>query len=289
MLLLTGFAKGSIEHTTSIDFTNNYLAFIFSEFCNKHERITYTMSVAVAEPSTTLAFKPRRNLPAKPSRELHRLQNQLTNVRFIYSTTEFAKNINKHLLFLTKSATSSFTRIVSLGLGSFSSTEKGQTRRLKQLALLLAIRDTLQNQTKAPIQVYAQDPTFTRQDEALLGSLDIRILRTTSGSSLGEAADVIDETTLIYSPFLTLEAYEKLLVEPRRSVQYLIGDDFNALLEKWPKYSAERAQVQKVTKASLGRYRRKAISGAGFWEESDGAFPMAVYAAQSRVNEKAKI
>ncbi|OAG01308.1 uncharacterized protein CC84DRAFT_1049028, partial [Paraphaeosphaeria sporulosa] len=71
-------------------------------------------------------------------------------------------------------------------------------------------------------------------------------------------------------------------------VQYVIGDDFNALLDKWPKYSAERAQVQKVTKAGLGRYQRKAILGTGFWEEIDGAFPMAVYAAQNRVNEKAK-
>jgi hypothetical protein len=220
---------------------------------------------------------------------LHRLQNQLTEVRSSFSTSEFASNINKQLLFLTKSTTTSFTRIVSLGLGSLSSPEKGQTRRLKQLALLIAMKNTLQNQTKAPIQVYAQDPTFTRLDEVLLASLDIQILRTASGSSLGEAADVINATTLIYSPFLTLEAYEQLLVESKIPVQYLIGDDFNALLEKWPKYSAERAQVQRVTKASLGRFRRKAISGAGFWEESDGAFAMAMYAAQSKVNEKAKI
>ncbi|KAL5410819.1 hypothetical protein PMIN03_005191 [Paraphaeosphaeria minitans] len=214
---------------------------------------------------------------------------QLADLESSYATSNFAKNIEKQLLFLTKSTTTSFGRIVSLGLGSLSSTERGQTRRLKQLALLLAIQNTLQKQTKAPIEVYAQDPTFTKQDEALLRSLGIQILRTASGSSLGEAADVIDASTLIYSPFLTLEAYEKLLVESRRPVQYVIGDDFNALLDKWPKYSAERTQVQKVAKAALGRYRRKAIMGDGFWEESDGAFPMAVYAAQSRVNEKARI
>lgn len=247
------------------------------------------MSVSVAELNTALSSRPRRKTQAKPSRESHRHLAQLADFQSRYATSEFEKNINKQLLFLTKSATTSFRRIVSLGLGSLSSTERGQTRRLKQLALLLAIHDTLQKQTKAPIEVYAQDPTFTKQDEALLSSLNIHILRTASGSSLGEAANVIDASTLIYSPFLTLEAYEQLLVESRQPVQYVIGDDFNALLEKWPKYSAERAQVQRVTKAALGRYRRKAVSGAGFWEESDGAFPMAVYAVQSRVNEKAKI
>ncbi|KAF2443194.1 hypothetical protein P171DRAFT_433499 [Karstenula rhodostoma CBS 690.94] len=247
------------------------------------------MSVVVAGPNTALPSRPRRKPQAKPSRDIHRLLTQLADLQSSYTPSEFAKNIDKQLLYLTKSATTPFTRIVSLGLGSLSSTERGQTRRLKQLALLLAIQDALQQQTNAPIQVYAQDPTFTKQDEALLNSLSIRILRTASGSSLGEAADVIDASTLIYSPFLTLEAYEQLLVESRQPVQYVIGDDFNALLEKWPKYSAERAQVQKVTKAALGRYRRKAISGAGFWEESDGAFPMAVYAAQNKVAERARM
>ncbi|KAL5375934.1 hypothetical protein DPSP01_010799 [Paraphaeosphaeria sporulosa] len=247
------------------------------------------MSVVMAEPHAALSSRPRRKTQAKPSRDFRRLLAQLADLQSSYVTSEFAKNIEKQLPSLTKPGTTSFTRIVSLGLGSLSSTEKGQTRRLKQLTLLLAIQDTLQKQTQSPIEVYAQDPAFTKQDEAMLSSLNVRILRTASGSSLGEAADVIDASTLIYSPFLTLDAYEQLLVESKRPVQYVIGDDFNALLDKWPKYSAERAQVQKVTKAGLGRYRRKAILGTGFWEEIDGAFPMAVYAAQNRVNEKAKI
>lgn len=247
------------------------------------------MSVAVAERNTSLPSGPRRRPQAKPSRDIYRLQVQLADLQSTYTTSEFAKNIDKQLLFLTKSATTSLTRIISLGLGSLSSTERGQTRRLKQLALLISIRETLQSQAKAPIEVYAQDPTFTKQDEALLRSLNIHILRTASGSSLGEAADMITPSTLIYSPFLTLEAYEQLLIGSKQPVQYVVGDDFNALLEKWPKHSAERAQVQRVTKAALGRYRRKAVSGAGFWEESDGAFPMAVYAVQRRVNEKARM
>lgn len=247
------------------------------------------MSVAVAEPIVPFLSKPRRKVQAKPAFRDQRLQKQFLDAQATYVSSQFATNINKQLLLLRKSSASPITRIVSLGLGSLSNTEKGQTRRLKQLAVLLAIRFGLQSQSKSPVEVYAQDPTFTRQDEALLSSFDIRILRTASGSSLGEAADVIDASTIVYSPFLTLEAYEELLVKSGRPVQYIIGDDFSALLEKWPKYSPERAQVQKVTKAALGRYRRKAISGSGFWDESDGAFPMAVYAVQSQVKEKAKI
>lgn len=244
------------------------------------------MSAAVAESS-----KPRRQPKAKPksSRDQHHLQAMLSDAQTVYTNSNFASNIEKQLAFLKKSSLAPVTRILSLGLGSLSSAEKGQTRRLKQLAVLIAIRDTLQKQSKTPIQVYAQDPTFTRQDEALLSSFDIRIARTSSGSSLGEAADLIDGSTLIYSPFLTLEAYEQLLIRSKQPVQYFIGDDFNALLEKWPKYSAERAQVERVTKSALGRYRRKAISGAGFWDETDAAFPMAVYAVQSNVKEKAKM
>ncbi|KAF1976196.1 hypothetical protein BU23DRAFT_435113, partial [Bimuria novae-zelandiae CBS 107.79] len=180
------------------------------------------------------------------------------------------------------------TRLLSLGLGSLSSPEKGQTRRLKQLAVLLSIRDTLQTLTKGPIEAYAQDPTFTHADEALLQSLGVRIARTSSGSSLGEAAQLLDAGTVVYSPFLTLEAYEELLVKAKSPVQYLVGDDFNALVEKWPKRSAERAQVERVTKAALGRYRRKAVSGAGFWEESDGSFPMAVYAVPGSAKERVR-
>lgn len=244
------------------------------------------MSLAFTETS-----KSRRQpkTKTKTSRDQHRLQTISADIQASYSDSSFAKNIDKQLAFLAKSSPARITRILSLGLGSLCSAERGQMRRLKQLAVLLAIRDTLQKQSKSCVQVFAQDPTFTRQDEALLASFGIRIARTSSGSSLGEAADLIDASTLIYSPFLTLEAYEKLLVDSASPVQYLIGDDFNALLDKWPKYSAERAQVEKVTKSAIGRYRRKAISGSGFWDEADGAFPMAMYAEQSSVREKARI
>lgn len=246
------------------------------------------MSLAVTEISPVSSSQ-RRRTKGKPSKDQRHVQTLISEIRDIYANSQFAKNIDKQLAFLNKSSSAPITRIVSLGLGSLSSAEKGQTRRLKQLATLVAIRDSLQKHSKSPLEVYAQDPTFTRQDELLLSSFDIWIARTSSGSSLGEAAELIDSSTLIYSPFLTLEAYEQLLVRSKQPVQFLIGDDFNALLEKWPKYSAERAQVEKVTKLALGNYRRKAISGSGFWDESDGAFPMAVYAVQSSVKEKARI
>ena len=245
------------------------------------------MSFAVvAPPSTSIPTKHRRS-KAKPSRDQHHLHTLISDAQALYTSSQFAKTIDKHLTSLTRSTP--ITRILSLGLGSLSAPEKGQSRRIKQLAILLEIRSSLQKTSHAPVQVYAQDPTFTRADEALLSTLDIRIARTSSGSSLGEAEDLIDVNTIVYSPFLTLEAYEQLFVRSKAQVQYLIGDDFNALLEKWPKYSAERAQVEKLVKSALGRYRRRAISGEGFWDEADGAFPMAGYAVQSGVRERAKI
>ncbi|KAF1849046.1 uncharacterized protein K460DRAFT_263485, partial [Cucurbitaria berberidis CBS 394.84] len=60
-------------------------------------------------------------------------------------------------------------------------------------------------------------------------------------------------------------------------VQYLLGDDFNALLNKWPKHSAERTQVERVMKSGLLSYRRRVVNGEGFWTKGDGTFPMAVY------------
>ncbi|KAJ4292065.1 hypothetical protein N0V90_009964 [Kalmusia sp. IMI 367209] len=209
------------------------------------------MSLAVTGDSyTPSSSRLRRKAKAKPSsRDQHHLRTLLLDAHSTYADSQLANNVEKQLSFLAN----------------------------------------LQKSSKTPIEVYAQDPTFTRQDEVLLSSLDIRISRTPSGSSLGEATSIMSSSTLVYSPFLTLEAYEQLFIQSKQPVPYLIGDDFNALLEKWPKYTPERAQVEKVTKSALGRYRRKAISGSGFWVDSDGAFPMAVYAVQSGVKEKAKI
>jgi hypothetical protein len=166
--------------------------------------------------------------------------------------------------------------LLSLGLGSLTSL-KSQTRRLKQLSIFLAIADTLEDALQKPLKLFAQDPDFTKTDEAFLGMFGIAVVRTHSGAELGEARHVIDQRTLVFSPFLTLEAYEQLMLHAGHHVKHIIGDDFNALLEKWPKHSAEEAQVKRVMKAGILRYRRQAIIVDGFWEESDSAFPMAMY------------
>lgn len=243
-------------------------------------------SALVELPYIATPQRTQRKTKSRPaSREQH-LQNLLLAAYETYVQSQFAQNIDRQVSNLVKSASAPITHVLSLGLGSLSSTEKGQTRRLKQLVILLAIRTSLQRLSKGTIEVYAQDPTFTRQDEALLSSLNVRILRTSSGSSLGEAASKLTSSTLVYSPFLTLEAYEQLFIHSKQPVPYLIGDDFNSLMQKWPKHSAERSQVEQVTKSALGQYRRKAISGSGFWDDSDGAFPMAVYAVNNMKEKK---
>jgi hypothetical protein len=107
--------------------------------------------------------------------------------------------------------------------------------------------------------------------------MGITILRTPSGTQPGEAGAIVSPLTLVYSPFLTFEAYEQLLYNTSQSVPVIIGDDFHALARKWPKHSAERKQVENVTRLGLSKYRRRAISGDGFWAEEDETFPMAMY------------
>ncbi|KAJ4991545.1 hypothetical protein SVAN01_02926 [Stagonosporopsis vannaccii] len=208
-------------------------------------------------------------------REILQLTARLLELQDLYMQSQLSQSINRQLHNIAKAGTP-VTRIVSLGLGSLLVT-KGQSRRLKQLAILLAIRDCLQQERKQVIEVYAQDPTFTRLDESLLASLGVQILRTPSGADLGEAASFISPSTLVYSPFLTLEAYEQLITKHGQGLQYLVGEDFDALLRKWPKRSAERNQVEGVMKTGLSTYRRKVVSGDGFWISGDETFPMAVY------------
>lgn len=232
--------------------------------------------------------KARRHPKSKVlPRELLKLTYQLLDLQELYAQSQLSQSISRQLHTIFRSG-QPITRIVSLGLGSLL-VSKGQSRRLKQLAILLTIRDQLQKERQELIEVYAQDPTFTRLDEALLSSFGISILRTSSGSDLGEAASVISPTTLAYSPFLTLEAYEQLFRRTEIPMQYLLGDDFNALLQRWPKRSAERAQVDALLKYGLTRYRGKAVTGEGFWTEEDETFPSAIYAIASKVPAKAKM
>ncbi|KAJ4373069.1 hypothetical protein N0V83_003360 [Neocucurbitaria cava] len=233
----------------------------------------------------------RKSKVKSSSREWQYLSAMLQDHQALFEQSQLSQNISRQLKVTLKNSSTSVTTILSLGLGSLQVTRE-QTRRLKQLTILLSLRDTLRQVSGKQIGIYAQDPTFTRTDETFLNSLGISILRTPSGSDLGEAAAIICPSTLIYSPFLTLEAYEQLLFNAATPVQFFVGDDFNALLKKWPKHSAERAQVERVMKSGLSRYRRRAVDGEGFWKEQDGTFPMAVYGwvdGGERRREKAKI
>jgi hypothetical protein len=229
--------------------------------------------------------RPSRN--SKPlSRELQQASVALEHFRLLYEQSPLSQLIHRQLQTSLKNSIIPITRILSLGLGSLL-VSKGQTRRLKQLTILLAVRDSISQISRSAVEIYAQDPTFTRADEAFLNSLGIRILRTPSGAELGEAATLVSPSTLVYSPFLTIEAYEQFLVKSGLPIPIVLGDDFNALLSKWPKHSEERKQVEAVMKSGLSKYRRRAIVGEGFWAEEDGSFPMAMYEeARGRIKAK---
>ncbi|KAF2740586.1 hypothetical protein EJ04DRAFT_161269 [Polyplosphaeria fusca] len=237
------------------------------------------MSESVDQPTPAALDRPiRRPKPKALSRELRHIQPLLDDARVLYLESQLCQNINRTLQTAIRASAVQPTKIVSLGLGSLT-VARGQSRRIKQLALFLAIRDEVEKITSSSPDLFAQDPTFSRDDELLLSNHGVQILRTPSGSQLGDAASVIDHSTLVYSPFLTLEAYEQLLVQSGMLVQLLVGDDFNSLLKKWPKHSAERAQVDGLMKTAVSGFRRKAITGEGFWNEEDQSFPMAVYSA----------
>ncbi|KAF2030193.1 hypothetical protein EK21DRAFT_66083 [Setomelanomma holmii] len=210
------------------------------------------------------------------TREARQLMMTLNALQDLCNQSKLSISISRQLETTLRHSKSPITHILSLGLGSLR-VAQGQTRRLKQLTILLAIREQCTRLTGMAVEIYAQDPTFTRTDEIFLASLGISILRTPSSAQLGEAGELISSSTLVYSPFLTIEAYEKLFLHPGRLIPVVFGDDFNALASKWPKHSAERRQVESVMKSGLSKYRRRVISGAGFWLEEDETFPMALY------------
>lgn len=170
------------------------------------------------------------------------------------------------------------TKAISLGLGSLVS--KDQSRRIKQLTIFLAIIKQLEASAAQPIKVYAQDPAFTKVDELFLESLGIRILRTPSASILGEAERHMDMRAMVYSPFLTIQAYRNVLESC--NVGILVGDDFNALRMKWPKSTSEHDDVNRLIKRELMPYQKRSFNQGSklenfFWEKDDKMFPMALY------------
>jgi hypothetical protein len=194
----------------------------------------------------------------------NKIQNQ-------YIESSFSASIN-HLL--ESKNNPRVTRIVSLGLGSLTKSSD-QSRRIKQLAILLAIAERLRK-SQPSLEIYAQDPSFSKIDEAFLQTLDVHILSTSSATELGEAAQYIDENTLVYSPFLTLEAYE--LFFSTGNFNFFIGDDFDALRVKWPKHSAGWKEAESISRRYVQNFRKRVIEDeAGFWDVEDKPFPMAMY------------
>ncbi|KAK7927291.1 hypothetical protein PG985_004289 [Apiospora marii] len=210
--------------------------------------------------------------PKRTPKQQGEIQRLYDEAKLQYDQSSWSSSIEA---LLGAKSLPAITKIVSLGLGSLYEKSKDQPRRLKQLAMLLGVAEYLRSASCPEINIYAQDPSFTKADEALLRSMGVQVLKTTSPADLGEAGRVIDERTLVYSPFLTIEAYELLL--GTCTVDLLVGDDFNALRSKWKKHTAEHRQVEHLMKSCVSQYQRRSISGNGFWRDDDRHFPMALY------------
>lgn len=105
----------------------------------------------------------------------------------------------------------------------------------------------------------------------------MHILSTPSATEVGEAASHIDASTLVYCPFLTLEAYQ--LFFSTSPLNLFIGDDFDALRLKWPKRSAGWNEAESLSRRFVQGLRKRVIGGGedGFWDKGDRPFPMAMY------------
>ena len=231
-------------------------------------------AVEIERPTRSTGI-PKTKTSSRELRQLHILYNE-TREHYLESNLS---HIITHLL--ESKNRPAVTKVVSLGLGSFKSTD--QSRRIKQLAILLAISEQLR-QHEPNLEVYAQDPSFTKTDEAFLQSLGIHILSTPSATEAGEAAKYIDQSTLVYCPFLTLEAYQ--LFFSTETLNFFVGDDFDALRIKWPKHSAGRNEAESLSRRFVQGFRKRAIGGGdGFWDAEDKPFPMAIYWSASQQSQ----
>lgn len=228
-------------------------------------------AVAV-EQSTESARTPK--IRPSSSRELRQLHRTYNETRDQYLGSSLLPSITR---LLESKGRPAVTKIVSLGLGSLKSAN--QPRIMKQLVILLAIAEHLR-QHQPQIEIYAQDPSFTRSDEAFLQSLGVHILSTPSATEAGEAEQHIDESTLVYCPFLTLEAYQ--IFFPIPALKFCIGDDFDALRIKWPKHSAGYTEAEAISRRVVQRFQKRVIGGDGFWDAGDKPFPMAMYLSVSQ-------
>jgi hypothetical protein len=226
-------------------------------------------AVEADQPATRSTKTP--NTKSSSSRELRQLHILYNKTRNQYLESTLSLSVAKLLESKNRPIV---TKIVSLGLGSLKSTD--QTRRIKQLTIFLAIAEQLQLQ-----DIYAQDPSFSKTDEAFLQSLGVQILSTPSPIEVGEAASYIDELTLV-------EAYQ--LFFSTSAFNFFIGDDFDALRIKWPKRSAGWKEAESLSRRFVQGLRKRVIPGDdGFWDVEDKPFPMAMYQRQQEKKPKAKL
>lgn len=232
--------------------------------------------------TTTTDFLTGQSKAAKgSSKHLRQVQIQYDESKSLYDQSSLSKSVDA-ILQGKLAGRPLVTKAVSLGLGSFSEKSKDQGRRFKQLAMFISIADHVKRtslQSNSELELYAQDPTFTKTDVLFLHGLGIRVLKTPSPSDLGEAQQVVDENALVYSPFLTIDAYKLLFGSC--DVSLFIGDDFNALNSKWEKATDEHRAVEQLIKSHVSQYKRRVVSGSGFWDDDDRAFPMALYWKQN--------
>ncbi|KAM0425803.1 hypothetical protein ACHAPT_009054 [Fusarium lateritium] len=232
---------------------------------------------------------------AGSSRQSNQLSQLYDEAMDLYNQSALAASIEDMLNVKNRPR---ITRLVSLGLGSLLDS-KDQQRRIKQLVIFMAIAShfTLPMSEKSSVMLYAQDPTFTAIDEAFLHRLGITVLKTPSSSDLGDAGQMINEETLVYSPFLTIATYKLLFSQSLHTstqsssgsakIPILVSDDFNALRLKWDKRTDERRDVEGLIRgAKSGNYHRRAVNGEGFWAESDRPFPLALYWRQSLTQQE---
>lgn len=210
------------------------------------------------------------------SKQLQQIQRRFDEIFSSYEQSSLSSSVDV-ILRGKLAGRPDVTKVVSLGLGSFLERSKDQNRRLKQLAMFLSLAGHIKRASKGQTtpQLYAQDPAFTRMDEMVLQRYGVQVLKTSSIADLGGARQVIDENTLVYTPFLSLDAYKLLL--GLRSVNMLIMDDFNALKLKWDKNTTEHRDVEGMMKSHVSQFRRRVVNGDGFWEDDDKPFPMALY------------
>jgi len=239
----------------------------------------HAIEVEVSQPTPVARLPKIKGSPPKEIRQLHALYNSAQEK---YLSSSLSLSIT--CLLETKTLPK-VTKVVSLGLGSFKSRDR--SRRLKQLAVFLDIAShLLRNQPT--LRLYAQDPSFTKTDQTFLQSLGIQIISTPSATETGEAAEVIDEETLVYSPFLTLEAYQ-LFFETGR-LGFFVGDDFGGLRRKWPKLSTSWREAEALERRFVKGLRKRNVgSGEDFWEEGDKSFPMAMYDIPKGPQQRARL